>query len=341
MVSFVVNDLELTREDWNLHRKKIDWNMVTLKPARAILPNTVDFLTGHIDAILELATDDFGYGNWIRFLWSDDNLVHYRGILQRMKGLFKAQGIPLLFAFTPQFPNAAYFLPKYKKMARILDELEIPYVNLYPAVAAAFKKESYGQGFRELWANPADGHPGDAVTSVLADAVFAYLHDAGVIRRLAARPRPPVAVRLGEIPLCSLRPEFALNVVRMDHYELSKGKSYNRIQGVALEHVPPHLMGVQSVYLSIGGVELPTLAGLPRPLQFPDGRLTSINGWFALDVPAAEMPDPTVDRITVVSKNDCKMVRKLSPPRRAKDAIPPIIQPPPVVPISRIISMAW
>ena len=62
---------------------------------------------------------------------------------------------------------------------------------------------------------------------------------------------------------------------------------------------------------------------------------------LGLDVPAAEMPDPTVDRITVVSKNDCKMVRKLSPPRRAKDAIPPNIQPPPVVPISRIISMAW
>ena len=341
VVGFTVNDPDLTRKDWILHRKEIDWNMMALEPARAILPNTVDFLTGHIDAILELATDDFGYGNWIRFLWSDDNLIHYRTILRRMKTLFESQGIPLLFAFTPQYPNAPYFLPKHKKIASILDELGIPYVDLYPFVAAAFNKESYGPGFRELWANPADGHPGDAVTSVLADAVLAHLQDTGVIRRLAASLRPSATVRLGRIPLCPLSLEFAIDVVRMDHYELSKGKPYYRIQGIALEHVSPQLLDVQSVYLSIGGVEVPALANLPLHLLFPNGRLTPVNGWFALDVPAAETPDPTVDHITVVSKNNCKMVRKLSAPRRVEDAIPPNLQPPPMVAIGKVISMAW
>jgi len=61
----------------------------------------------------------------------------------------------------------------FNKIVKLFDDNHIPFFNLFDVIEKSLKKYS----IRELWANPADGHPGNIVTVVYARHVYIYLVD--------------------------------------------------------------------------------------------------------------------------------------------------------------------
>ncbi|MBI2978080.1 MAG: hypothetical protein HYY38_04495, partial [Rhodospirillales bacterium] len=235
LVAFVVNDLDLVDDVWTNFRKKIDWNNAIVRGLRRVLPNVTDFVTGHIDAGVEVLTDDHGESNWMARLWAEPNLSNYRKVLGRLKALADEAKVPLAFALMPSAPNVGYHAPKFEAMAAMLQDLSIPYVDLLPAVVEAFKGKDTGRNYRSLWANPADGHPGDAMTTVLAEATVAYLQRAGILAKLATlSPRPP-SQRFASLPLCKDDRLIRIGIIGFDRYPFTDEQAMVRVQGFGFE----------------------------------------------------------------------------------------------------------
>ena len=138
IVSFVINDPDLNDLGRREFRKEIDWQNNLVQILRKIVPNTVDFFTGHIDAVLEVFTNDYGYSNWLEYLWSEKNLKGYQDILSRFKSTLESVGIPFVFVLVPARPDEGYYREKFDRLEAIMDQLEISYLNLLPNVLQAF-----------------------------------------------------------------------------------------------------------------------------------------------------------------------------------------------------------
>jgi len=181
--AFVVNDPIM---DSSIHKLIIYPNGFIerniLKPFSTIFPNTVSFSTDLLNNFLSTYSD-YGYFNWLKNkVYTQNNLADYSNLLGDIKKYCKERNIPFVFILTPENHNP--ILKKYfDQILDILNEDKIPYYNLFPVIENALKKYS----IRELWANPADGHPGNLVTEVYSKNVYDYIID-----DLKRMPNPPI-----------------------------------------------------------------------------------------------------------------------------------------------------
>ncbi len=170
LFAFVANDPNMNH---SMHKMFIDPDgfvyQKVLYPFRWLFPNAIEFL---VDLTNNFANTyfDYGYVKWLEKLYTKENLEKYSLLLKEVKEYCDSKNIKFSFVLTPENYNP--LLKKYfDKIKVLLDKNDIKYFDLYPYV-----KAELGQiPIRKLWANPADGHPGDLVTTVYANHVYDYL----------------------------------------------------------------------------------------------------------------------------------------------------------------------
>lgn len=174
LVGFVTNDPDMG----DYPQKLLEWNGARLfSPVRFFFPNALDFLSSYINRFVEHFFKQYGYYNWEDKLYTAKNLMKYEKLLKMFSAYCKTKHVQLIFILTPNHYHPQ-FRGKFDKIIPLLKDTGIEVLDLYPAVYAKL----HGVNYRKLWANPADGHPGDAVTTVYADEVFAYLVRKNILR---------------------------------------------------------------------------------------------------------------------------------------------------------------
>jgi hypothetical protein len=138
---------------------------------------------------------DYGYANWENHLYSPQNLENYRRLLLALKEFLDSKHIPFFFVFTPNTPNNS-FAELYKPIRELFDSLGIGYIDLYPVVVEKFGDVPRSQWPQKLYANPVNGHPGPALTSVYADETYAHIQE---LKVAAMKSRPVSARRTGAV----------------------------------------------------------------------------------------------------------------------------------------------
>jgi hypothetical protein len=169
IIGFVTNDPDLGDRP----QKYIKWDAC---PANlcTLLPNLYLWIQPYVERYFYMFSADYGYTNWEDALYTPENLAKYRGVLVELKQFLDARHIPFMFVFTPNTPIERF--PRlYEPVIALFDDLGIPYLNLFPAVQSAFGHTPQSQWPQTLYANPVNGHPGEAVTAVYADHVYAHL----------------------------------------------------------------------------------------------------------------------------------------------------------------------
>lgn len=170
VVGFVVNDTDLGAYPM----KELDWKRF-LFPLEKLFPDASDFLFNRINAFLyKTVLPDYGYTRWMQKNYSTPNLVQYSALLKKMAAFTREQGMEIAFVLTP---NNRHPIHKWRFMAikPLLKENKIPCLDTYPAVYEKLAEYTDAQ----LQANPADPHPGDLVTGVIAEEVYEYLTQSG------------------------------------------------------------------------------------------------------------------------------------------------------------------
>jgi hypothetical protein len=170
--AFVVNDPVM---DSSSARWFINWHglldRTILEPIATIFPNDVSFF---MDALNNCASTYLNFGNmkWLKRLYSDDNLLKYSALVKEIKQYCDINKIKFCFVLTPENHNVQ-LKTYFDKIIPILKADSVSYLDLYPYVS----KELGEYPNRALWANPADGHPGNLVTEVYSKYVFEYLRN--------------------------------------------------------------------------------------------------------------------------------------------------------------------
>jgi hypothetical protein len=140
-----------------------------LGPMSIIFPNTVYFTIDILNNFCSIYPP-FGYMNWLKRIYSDNNLSRYSTLIGEIKHYCDSKNIKCVFILTPENHNIV--LENYfNKIIPILKTHSVAYLDLFPAVS----KDLGHYSNRSLWANPADGHPGNMVTDVYSDQIFKYL----------------------------------------------------------------------------------------------------------------------------------------------------------------------
>ena len=144
--------------------------------SRYLFPNamslSVDLVNGFFNSFF-----DYGYPKWLNTVYTEENLKKYQVVLKDMSGYCRSRNIRLLFVMTPE-NHHPLLQQRFEKIIPLLKNANIEYLNLYPAVY----QELHNFPNRKLWANPADGHPGDRVTDVYARHVYQYLLKQGYLK---------------------------------------------------------------------------------------------------------------------------------------------------------------
>ena len=168
IVGFVTNDPDMG----GYSQRYLGWqNCSYLNYVKKLFPNAITFVSSYLNSFLyERVLADYGYRNWEDKLYADENLAKYAKLLQDFSAFCEENSIPLLFALTPN-SYVPSFQEKYRKIIPLLEQAKIDFLNLYPAVV----RDLGHYPLRQLWANPADGHPGELVHEVYAKEVFEYL----------------------------------------------------------------------------------------------------------------------------------------------------------------------
>jgi hypothetical protein len=172
LVGLVTND-PMMDESLNIKRFIYDGGLIDriiVQPvSRYLFPNAislwVDLTNGFFDAYF-----GYGYANWMEKVYEEDNLNQYHGLLKELARYCKERGIEQLFVMTPENHLPA-IKARFDRIAVLLQNAGIPYLDLYPVIHS----QLHHIPSRKLWANPADGHPGDAITELLAQSVYQYL----------------------------------------------------------------------------------------------------------------------------------------------------------------------
>jgi lysophospholipase L1-like esterase len=171
--AFTINDPVL---DSSIHKQLfyqggfLDRNL--FQTLSSVFPNTVSFSVDVINNLLSSYLD-YGYYKWlVNDVYSDTNLENYSILLKEIREYCQENNIAYSFVMTPENYNP--LLENYfNKIVKLFDDNHIPFFNLFDVIEKSLKKYS----IRELWANPADGHPGNLVTVVYARHVYIYLVD--------------------------------------------------------------------------------------------------------------------------------------------------------------------
>jgi len=140
-----------------------------LKPIEYVFPNTISFCLDLSNNFLS-SYSDYGYHNWLNNnVYSEENLKKYSLLLQNIKQYCDEREIEFLFVMTPENHNPIIDV-YFNKVIALFNQNKIPYLNLFPMVEGELKNYTS----RELWANPADGHPGNLVTTVYANSIYNF-----------------------------------------------------------------------------------------------------------------------------------------------------------------------
>jgi len=110
------------------------------------------------------------YAHWMKKLYTQENLNKYKILLENIKKLEKQHNLNVLFVLTP---NSIHHENEilFPQIINLLNEVNIDYVYLVPAMDSTFANVSPD----ELFANPANKHPGDKLTEFFADEVCNYI----------------------------------------------------------------------------------------------------------------------------------------------------------------------
>lgn len=178
LVGFVVNDPVMDESNIKrfINTGGIIDRLLVQPISRYLFPNaislSVDLVNGFFDSFF-----GYGYINWLNKVYTAENLKQYQALLKDMSEYCHARHTRMLFVMTPE-NHHPWLQQRFEKIIPLLKNANIDYVNLYPAVY----KELHHIPNRKLWANPADGHPGDRVTDVYAQYVYRYLMNQGYFR---------------------------------------------------------------------------------------------------------------------------------------------------------------
>jgi len=170
IVGFVVNDPVMDSSMQNAFIRKNGFVYRTFfKPIGMLFPNSLSLF---VDIANNFSSTYFGNGyyNWINQLYTPQNLEKYQLLLNSFSTYCKERKMRLLFVLTPENHNRILG-EKFDEITPLLEKADIEYLNLYPLV----NQELHNYSNRELWANPANGHPGNLVTTVYAKSVYTYL----------------------------------------------------------------------------------------------------------------------------------------------------------------------
>lgn len=159
---------------YHIPQKQLKWQESSVwNPMKKFIPYSFDFVTTHLNHILEkYLLKDYGYLNWVPKIYAPEELKEYDRLLSTMSSYLKKNDIGLVVVFTPgdlsDFSRDSYF-----KIAPLLQEAGIHSLNLFPEVYENF----HHLRPRDIWANRADRHPGEALNAFFAEKIFAHLKD--------------------------------------------------------------------------------------------------------------------------------------------------------------------
>jgi hypothetical protein len=178
LVGFVVNDPVMDESNMKrfIYTGGIIDRLLVQPISRYLFPNAISL---SVDLVNDFFDSFFGYGytNWLNKVYTEKNLKQYQALLKDMSEYCHARHIRMLFVMTPE-NHHSWLQKRFEKIVPLLKNANIDYLNLYPAVY----KELHHIPNRKLWANPADGHPGDRVTDVYAQHVYRYLMNQGYLK---------------------------------------------------------------------------------------------------------------------------------------------------------------
>lgn len=168
IIGHVTNDPDMKRVKIKLLR----WHLY-LKTLKLVFRESMNFIGNAVNSILRsFVLKDWGYHVWEKELHSDENLVHYTNLLEKLVAFCKKQSWKLYIVFTPA-NHMPHHREYFSKVEKIYKKLGVTTLNLYPKV----KNELGHLPNRKLWANPANAHPGPLVTEVIAQSVFEFLQE--------------------------------------------------------------------------------------------------------------------------------------------------------------------
>jgi hypothetical protein len=172
VVGYVVNDPDMEK---SLHIKRFIYDggaldRYLIQPlGRFLFPNNTSLLVDLTNALFDRFWG-YGYTNWINLIYAQENLKAYQDLLIDLASYCRKRNLPLLVVMTPE-NHHPWLKERFAQVKPLLARAGITYLDLYPMVS-----EELGQyPNRKLWANPADGHPGDLVTELYARHVSRFL----------------------------------------------------------------------------------------------------------------------------------------------------------------------
>ena len=178
LVGFVVNDpvMDDSQSKRFVYPGGIIDRLLIQPVSRYAFSNAISFIVDLFNGFFDTF---FGYGyiNWLNKVYTKENLEQYQALLKDMSEYCRSRHIRMLFVMTPENHHPS-LQQRFEKIVPLLKNADIDYLNLYPAVY----EELHHIPNRKLWANPADGHPGDQVTDVYARHVYRYLIDRGYMK---------------------------------------------------------------------------------------------------------------------------------------------------------------
>ena len=184
LVGFVVNDpvMDESNQICIIYPDGIIGRLIIQPIRKYLFPNTISLF---VDLIENFFNTFFGYGysNWLNKMYTADNLKQYQSLLEDMTKYCNAHHIRMLFVLTPE-NHHPWLQQRFEQIIPLLKNVNIDYLNLYPDVY----KELHHLPNRKLWANSADGHPGDMVTDVYAKSTYQYLIAHGYLNVSNASP---------------------------------------------------------------------------------------------------------------------------------------------------------
>jgi hypothetical protein len=178
LVGFVVNDPVMDESNIKrfIYTGGIIDRLLVQPISRHLFPDAISL---SVDLVNVFFDTFFGYGyiNWLNKVYTKENLEQYQVLLKDMSEYCRSRHIRMFFVMTPENHHPS-LQQRFEKIVPLLKNADIDYLNLYPAVYEELRHIPN----RKLWANPADGHPGDQVTDVYARHVYRYLIDRGYMK---------------------------------------------------------------------------------------------------------------------------------------------------------------
>jgi hypothetical protein len=169
IVGVVINDVNSDgiRQRELIHKDGILYKCIK-ETIIKIFPNAVTFLIDYLNQFTNNYLD-YGYVNWLNKIYNEKNLLIWEKELKDIMKFGEKHDVHILFVLTPE-NYSSYVGQKFKLLEERFKNLQASYLNLF----SYLKSELSEIPIRKLWANPADGHPGDKLTELYAKYVTEY-----------------------------------------------------------------------------------------------------------------------------------------------------------------------